>query len=496
MKKTILLTALILTAALLLLTACDRTDARWENTLQEAQGNGEITQGRRVNALLHNDGTWQLVVALDEVVSHPTTLTIEGIDGEVFGQEIDDMAISAPLQTDAGYIVTIERNGESAQGIVRFNRDEWLSIDGQTQSRDVRNFQVIAANGRNLGEFESVFHAMEQTFRRTGAQVKEDGGRVVFTEGEANAIFLFQHTRFINVVYDEISARDFLDNHPFTHAVRSDGSIFDNSYRFFATDERYEPDPHMWEPNSGGYTYKVPYSFNGFRRVTTVIDLSQARFRKSDRSGEPGQGFNAYIFFALQNATFTVDAGIYAGYANDGVWRVFMANKDGGLTDFGPIVEADYDNGSWIPRDDVRITIWYSDGMANMEVENLTTGQIVAAEIVHPEIGGNAAFISGTSFVPANLSYRHTPDWRNGGYLLNVIYSEKYLQRTGARLGEFENFSYWYGSPETFYYFFLYQDDTCHVDFLRNSNGDVIGEVINIDYRFWDDRDADTWRGW
>ena len=498
MKKFVLLTTLLIIASFLLLIGCGPS---WEDTVQEAQGTGQLLQTSRITPLLHNDGTWQLIVAPHDFGNAQTSLTIEGIDGEAFRETQDGEITSTPLQSDIGYIVTVERDGELVRGSVRLDSDYWLSVDGEPQPRDSRNFETVRPNGNVVGEFESVFQAMESTFRRDGTSVKEYGIRTVFVQGESDAIYLFQHTRFIRVVDNEDEAREFLDNHPFTHAINSDGSILCNSYRTWFDLEEDAPDEHMWEPNSGGYTYKVPYIWNGFTRATKEVELSQARFRKSERSGEDGQGFNAYIFFAVQNAEFTVDVGIMSGWAHEGDWHVFLA---GGIEmqGLGVITGSEYVDGSYFPHDDLRIETWIRYGEAFLKVTNLTTGEYLSSSVQHDDIGGPTIFISATSFVPDNLSYYHTPDWRNGGYLLNVVYRNKYLQRPGARLDDFDSFLFWMPiiegqeTSDTARYFFLYNDDTCRVEFLSDDDGNPNGEIINIDYRFWEDRELELRGSW
>ncbi|MCL2546222.1 MAG: hypothetical protein FWE06_03370 [Oscillospiraceae bacterium] len=355
--------------------------------------------------------------------------------------------------------------------------------DNSPQPLDVTSFEVFLENGHSIGTFENLFEAIDRTHRRENAIVVDGENQTVFRRNEPGAVFLFQHTQYIKTVYSEWEAEEFLKNTPYTHAILSNGTILGANYEFFTYDDSYELGGWRIEPFSGGYIYKVSYIHNSFRRATTVVELSQARLRKSDCShGANPTGFNAYIFFALQNQDVTFDAGIYNGWANDGEWRVFVATTWGELVDYGLIVESDYIDGKWIPRHDVEIDYQYTEGAMTLRVTNLGTGQTIEVNYDHPFIGEDSAFIKGTAFVP-DLRPNQMPNWRNSGYLLNVVYRDAYLHRRRG-LDTWDSVPFWLGNRETTQYLLRYNTDTCTIEFIRNEDGNVVGEIINIDYRF------------
>jgi len=183
----------------------------------------------------------------------------------------------------------------------------------------------------------------------------------------------------------------------------------------------------------------------------------------------------------VQNEFFTYDVGIFHGWSRDGEWRVF-SGRLGDFEDHGVIVRSDYVDGSFIPRDDVRITVSVSEGKVSLAAENLTTGRMIEVTREHSSLGGNTALIKGTSYVPDNEP-EHTPDWRNGAYLLNVIYRNAYLYRQSGVRGEYESISFWLDGSGV-YYILTYNTDISQIQFIYDDDGNIVGEIVDIDYRF------------
>ena len=448
---------------------------------------GDILNTSRITPLLHIDGTWQLIIAPYDFGDAQTTVTIRNADRRIFNVTTNGSVTSEPLEPNTAYLVSTSRNGQRTQAMMRFCLDNGLYIDGQLQKRDSTSFEVFNENGQSLRMFDNLFNAIDSTGRSRNSIAKEYGLRTVFRRDEPDAIFLFQHTRYIKTVYTDDEAYEFLDNHPYTYAILNNGDFLGANYEFMSYDDRYELGFWRREPWAGGYVYKVSYHDRDFTRATTIVELSQARFRKSDCSHDGDGGFNAFIFFAMQNWEFTIDGGIYSGWENDGEWRVFLSTHWDGLEDFGVIVESDYIDGEWIPRHDIEIDYSYVGGAVLLRVTNLGTGEYIEASHDNTYIGDQPAFIAGTAMVPDIQGEGRTRDWRNGGYLLNVVYRDTYLHRVAGRerVGRpaWDSIPFWNGNRESTQYLLRYNTDICTIEFIRDASGNVISEIINIDYR-------------
>ena len=362
------------------------------------------------------------------------------------------------------------------------HREQEIDHDYEALPRDPEFFEVFQADGRSLGTYDNLFNAINRTTRFPDAVIKDDSEQVVFVRGDWSSIFLFQNMRFVKEVQCEEEARAFLADTPYTIGIYSNGQIFCANYNHFSHDINTELGMWRLEPNSGGYVYKVSYHDRSFRRARTVIELSQARLRMAKKTTPRDVGFNAYIFFAVQNQDVTFDAGIYAGWENNGEWRVFIATTWGGLEDFGLIVESDYIDGSWIPQHDVEFYYNFTDGSITLRATNLGTGQYIEVNREHPYIGGDSAFIKGTAFVPDIVNPNLIPNLRNGGYLLNVIYRDSYLYRQ-IDVDSRGSFPFWWDNLEATQYVLQYNTDICQIRFIHDDSGNIVGEVVDIDYR-------------
>jgi len=483
MKKTLTMIA-VAAIALFVLIGCSDDNSAFNQRFEEASSDGAIHETSRLTPLAHVNGGWYLIVHPYDFGDAATTVTLEAATGSDITASGNGSVRTDALVDGRDYILTVTRDGESVTAAINFTAGNGMSheyglfIDGERQLRDSTYFEVFLGE-RSLGEFQSLYQAIDATFRRNGAVVVEHGLRTVFIRNEPDAIYLFQHTRYIGTVFNEDEAQEFLDTYRFSMAMKSNGAIFHTSYEFHQTSNHDGPDPWKREAYSGGYVYRVAYAYQRPRGASVTINLSEAMLRNADNNTH-GNGFNAYIFFAVQNSEFTIDMGIMHGWLMDGNWHVFTMIPDD-MPSYGIITTSEYIDGTWHPNDDINIHIRLWEGRVRMVVTNLTTNDYIVAEVEHYLLGGSTTFTMGTSFVPAFEEGR-TFDLRNGGYFRNIIYRDSYLYWPGETLDSYTSVPYWLGGPST-YYIIVYGDDTCQIEFVRDSNGDVIGEIIHIDYR-------------
>ncbi|HAN21006.1 MAG: hypothetical protein A2Y15_08090 [Clostridiales bacterium GWF2_36_10] len=326
---------------------------------------------------------------------------------------------------------------------------------------------VYDSSGVSHGSYSSMFKAIDNTsVYGYGSYVGKDGpSNVVFIRNNSTSTYYkYQFTAYYGSTTSYSEAQEWVNGYAYTHIIDGTGRLVLNSYSML----KGTPDSWSLEPNNGGYLYKFSNAFNGYRKLYAQINLANASLKPSTTD----QNFNAYIYMSSQNSTVTADAGLYCGWANDGEWRLFSCIS-GNFVDYGVICDSTLVNGVYRPDANIQMTYSYTTGSITISIKNLSTNVTINRTIYNSSIGGNMSMISATSYVPDIISTQ-TPDYRNGGYLLNVEYQ-------GCKIYDTYNTAYdfWFTSSAV-NYTMVYNNDCCAT--VSAGSGSNYKQIVTIFY--------------
>ena len=290
-------------------------------------------------------------------------------------------------------------------------------------------YTIYSSGGTIVDTTTNLFRAINSArMSGTNAYVMQDGSQEVYRHGISGRYYRFQYTAPYGYVTTQAEIDAWLTGFFYTYIIDSmTGRMTGCNY----TTQKGSPAPWFLEPNSGGYYYQVSQVYNGYRSVSRKVNLTKARLKPPSGSG---QNFIPYIFFTVQNANISVDAGIFTAY--DRGWNWYLCINTGSSFQVGDMICPCSVNGSgeYVASADLSFEVGYTAGQLVLKVKNLTTGVVSQMALDDSRIGGDCAIVSAISYVPS-IDQVTTPDFRNGGYFISVESVDSYLYTTSDCTG-------------------------------------------------------------
>lgn len=427
---------------------------------------GDLTTGKPIDArqiTADNTGITLGPVDIGKVCS--ISIKTSGIASEYHGT----FSLQPAPSSEGGLLVSSDLwVGESPDGKPNSGKPFATAV-GPVRIAATVQYYAYTSGSSLIGIYNSMFKAVDVTRSYGyGSYVKKDGVQVVFTRNSSTSTYYkYQFTAYYGSTTSSSEANAWINGYLYSHVIDGTGRFYGNHY----VSLKGTPDSWSLEPNNGGYAYKFAYVYNGYRKESARVNLTQARLKESP-SGE--QQFNAYVFMASQGPYVTAELGIYCGYTRYGDWRTYR-NINGVFEDLGVVVcGSTLVSGEYVPNANIDMTYSYTSGQATMTIKNLSTSTTTTIYATNANIGGNMALIAATSYAP-DIGSAVTPDYRCGGYFKNVKWEQ-------CKIYDYNNFEYpFYATSGATNYAIGYNDDCC--TYTSTSTTETVSIFYNRPYQ-------------
>ena len=363
-------------------------------------------------------------------------------------------------------------------------------------------YYVYDTSGRKTGTYNSPFKAIETIAanKLNGYSVKQSNdAQEIFKldMSSQNKFYKFQFTNFYGSTTSAEEAEKWTKDYNYAHVVRCDG-IFGANTDIRSANQPYshsfdkmQRNPEIWalEGQTGAYVYRKSISYNGYKSISSMVNLSSARLKFDDDTK-----FNAYVYMSSNSnsskGSIACDLGLLSASSYNGNWYLISnrTNSNSGNSTSGmyipnpgtPLVTSKLISGEYRPTADVKLQYVYRNGSVFMRASNDTTKLTQSIQIKDTRFdtsSPNICLMTGTSLVPdmKNISgQRIASDIKSGAYLKNVVWTNNYIYSTTDWTGTERAFN---GSTSnTTNYLLIYDTD--------NASCSVSGgtETVNIHY--------------